>query len=87
MEAKIIYAEDREFKSDEGDIVRGVSIVLLDPKTGSTYKHFLGGDDLRGFKPELVCTIKGKLVEVSRDIKTYKGKERVVVDSIREIVE
>jgi len=82
MTGKIIFAQEKEFKGNDNAIVKGWTFVVLNETSGDTRKYFVSNDNLKGFSPELLATIKGKNIEVSSDIKSYSGKDRVVLDKV-----
>jgi hypothetical protein len=88
MQVKLVFANDREFTNKEsGQLVRGFDLVFLNEATGETFKHFVGHDNLKGFDPKQLATIKGKELEISTTAKTFQGKTRIVLDKIVELVQ
>jgi len=86
LTVKLIAAIEREFTNKAGDLVRGWGLTFLDPTTGETSKHFVGSDNLKGFDPKQLATIKGPTLEISTNVKTFDGKSRVVLDKVVELV-
>jgi len=87
MQVKLILAKDKEFKNDKGEIVKGKTLVFLNELAGETLKYFVNDENLKGYDPKFLCTVKGKDVEISTTAKTYQGKTRVVLDNIIELAE
>lgn len=83
MTYKLISALDKEFKNEKGEIVRGTALLLLNPETGETRRHFVAQDNQKGYTPEMVAKITGKDVEISTIVRVFNGKMREVLEWIR----
>lgn len=83
MKVKLILAAEKEFTNDKKELVRGFNLVFLNEKTGETFRHFVANDNLKGFDPKQISTIKGPDLDISTNVKTYLGKQRIVLDIIR----
>lgn len=84
MTVKLILAAEKEFTNDKQELVRGFNLVFLNEQTGETFRHFVGNDNLKGFSPKQICSIKGPDVDISTVVKTYQGKTRIVLEKISE---
>jgi len=87
MQVKLIFADDKEFTNDKNELVRGFQLVFLNEQTGETFRHFVNNDNLKGFDPKQLCKITGKNLEISTNVKTYKGNSRIVLDKVVELVQ
>jgi len=85
MKCKLIFGSEKEFTNDKKELVRGFNLVFLNEQTGETTRYFVGNDNLKGFDPKQLAQIKGKDLEVSTSVKTYKGVSRTVLDRITEL--
>jgi len=85
MQVKLITAIEKEFTNKKEELVRGFQLTFLNEETGETFRHFVGNDNLKGFSPDQLSTIKGKDLEISTTTKTFQGKTRIVLDSVREL--
>lgn len=87
MTAKLIFAQEKEFKNDKNELVRGFSLGFLNEESGEYNRYFVNNENLKGFDPKQISTIKGKSLEVSTTAKTYNGKTRIVLDKIVELID
>jgi len=85
MEVKLVFGNEKEFTNDKKELVKGWNLVFLNEESGETFKHFVSNDNLKGFDPSQIASIKGKTLEISTNIKTYLGKPRIVLDKIVEL--
>jgi len=82
MTGNITFAKEKEFTNNKNELVQGWDLVFQDEETGESRKFFVSNDNLKGFDPKLISTLKGPRVEVSLNIKSYQGKDRIVLDKI-----
>ena len=82
LTGKIVWVSEREFTNDKNELVRGWYFSVLNEGTGDSRRYYVSNDNLKGFDPKLVSSVKGSTVEVSSDIKTYMGKDKIVLDKI-----
>lgn len=87
MTVKLISAKEKEFTNKKNnELIRGFDLLFLNEQTLETFKYFVSNDNLKGFEPEQICSIKGKDLEISTNVKTFDGKSKVVLDKIVQLV-
>lgn len=86
MKVKLIFCKEKEFTNDKQELVRGFSLVFFNEETGETVRHFVSNDNTKGFDPNQLSHIKGKDLEISTNVKSYQGNQRVVLDKVVELV-
>jgi len=85
MQVKLINMLEKEFTNSKQELVRGFQLTFLNERSGETFKHFVGNENLKGFDPKQICKISGKDLDISTTAKTFQGKTRIVLDEIREL--
>lgn len=81
MKAYLVAAVEKSFTNDKKELVKGLDLLFI-TESDDFKRYFVSDDRLKGYEPEMLAKINGKLLNVSSEVKTYNGKMKEVLTSI-----